>query len=111
MTKEGIDIKRFISVFAALLISINLTSCGSNNQASEIAAACELAKVKDFDGTTNAFAEIAAKDSGYIGAAAGARAWANAKGGNVYGLNYLDEVKPIVYKAFLEFYALCIDLP
>jgi hypothetical protein len=49
--------------------------------------------------------------SEHIGAAAGARAWANVEGGNIYGINYLDEVKPIVYKALLEFYALCIDLP
>jgi hypothetical protein len=106
--------KQIIAVIAALALSMSLASCGSNsqsNQASAIKAACELAKAKDFEGTTNAFAEIAAKDSGYIGAAAGARAWANAEGGNVYGINYLDEVKPIVYKAFLEFYALCIDLP
>jgi hypothetical protein len=106
--------KRIIAVIAALALSMSLAGCGSDNQsnqASAIKAACELAQAKDFKGTKDAFAEIAARDSGYIGAAAGARAWANVEGGNIYGINYLDEVKPIVYKAFLEFYALCIDLP
>lgn len=109
--------KRIIAAIAALALSVSLASCGSNSQTSEsnqanaIKAACELANAKDYEGTLDAFAEIAAIDSGYIGAAMGARAWANAKGGNIYGMSYVEDVKPIVYKSFLEFYALCTDIP
>lgn len=103
--------RRIIVIVSALALSISLAGCGSNSQANAIKAACELANAKDFKGVLNAFAEIAAVDSGYIGAAMGARAWADAKGENIYAISYIENVKPIVYKSFLEFYALCIDLP
>jgi hypothetical protein len=106
--------KQITAVIAALALSISLAGCGSDNQsnqASAIRAACELAKAKDFNGTKEAFAEIAANDSGYIGASMGASAWANAEGGDIYGISYIEDVKPIAYKSFREFNALCIDLP
>jgi hypothetical protein len=106
--------KRIIAIIAALALSVSLAGCGSDNQsnqASAIKAACELAKVEDFKGTKGAFAEIAANDSGYIGASMGASAWANAEGGNIYGISYIEDVKQLIYKSFLEFHALCIVLP
>ena len=72
--------KRIIAIIAALALSVSLSSCGSNNQANAINAACDLAIAKDFDGTSAAFSKIAANDSGYLMAASGARIWAKYKG-------------------------------
>ena len=67
--------KRIIAIIAALALSVSLSSCGSNNQANAINAACDLAIAKDSKGTSAAFSEIVANDPGYIEAAKGARLW------------------------------------
>jgi|688.fasta_scaffold172629_5 hypothetical protein len=112
--------KRSIAIISVLLFSLLLTGCGSNNQASAIKDACDLAVAKDYDGTSVEFMEIARNNSGYIDAAAGARIWAKEKGEVMPEFNtFLSEnvytniygIKPnafgIVYHNLQSFYTLC----
>lgn len=101
--------KRIIAVIAAFALSVSLASCGSNNQANAIKAACDLALAKDFDGTRNAFMEIARNNPGYIDVAAGARLWAIYEGVNpelapeMYG----DSARGVSYNYLQSFFAIC----
>ena len=99
--------KRIIAIIAALLFSLSLTGCGSNNQASAIKAACELAVQNDFALTSPAFSEIAANDSGYLSVARGAKTWTQYEGKtqSISSLEY-----PSIWDDLRSFYAICDDL-
>ena len=102
--------KRIITVIAALALSMSLAGCGSDNQsnqASAIKAACDLAISSDYEGTREAFSIIAANDSGYIKASAGAKYWAESKG-QWFQTSWIPDMVPIIYESVSEFYALCI---
>jgi len=98
--------KRIIAVIAALALSVSLASCGSNNQANAIKAACDLAISSDYEGTREAFSIIAANDSGYIKASSGAKYWSESKG-QWFQTSWIPDMVPIVYESVSEFYALC----
>jgi len=101
--------KRIIAVIAALALSVSLAGCGSDNQsnqASAIKAACDLAISSDYEGTREAFSIIAANDSGYIKASAGAKYWAESKG-QWFQTSWIPDMVPIIYESVSEFYALC----
>lgn len=83
--------KRIIAIIAALALSVSLSSCGSNNQANAIKAACDLAIAKDSKGTSAAFSEIVANDPGYIEAAKGARFWTEFEGDPTIWMSALKE--------------------
>jgi hypothetical protein len=98
--------KRIIAIIAALALSVSLSSCGSNeqvesvNQVDLIKSACQLAVNNDFQNLINAFAEIAAIDSGYLLAAQGASYWARYK-------SRFGENPGIIEDDLKAFYALC----
>ncbi len=104
--------KRISAIIAALALSVSLAGCGSNsqtsesNQASAIKAACDLAISSDYEGTRDAFSIIAANDSGYIKASAGAKYWAESKG-QWFQTSWIPDMVPIIYESVSEFYALC----
>lgn len=101
--------KRIIAIIAALALSLSLASCGSNNQANAIKAACDLARAKDFEGVSAAFGKIAANDSGYLMAARGARTWARYEG-DPNGKNWNYSPSEDSFRNIDSFYAIC-DLP
>lgn len=112
MMKRNIKVTRISAIIAIVALSFGLSGCGSNKQANAIKAACDLAIAKDFDGTRNAFMEIARNNPGYIDAAAGARRWAIFGGVNAMP-DYLSQPESktgIEAHQLLSFYALC-DLP
>ena len=98
--------KRIIAMIAALLFSLILTGCGSNNQASAIKAACDLANAQDFEATRDAFVEIAANDPGYITASVGAKYWAESKG-EWSQISWIPDLVPIVYESVSQFFGVC----